>query len=172
MEIFPWLQAKLLLLTVITGLCMGALFDLFSQIVSVLKKRFFRTSYIVRMVGDLITVTLAGIVVVLLCYYFNKGGFRFFCILGLGLGLLLYYIAFSFVFKKIYKFIFNAFLCIFRFVCHPLLRFAKFVERNLQIILYYAIKALAKKAILVYNICIKRSALKKARRGFLRGRFK
>lgn len=172
MEIFPWLQAKLLLLTFLTGLCTGALFDLFSQVTGVLKKRFLRISLTVRAIGDLVTVTLAGVTVIILCYYFNKGEFRFFCILGLVAGLLLYFFAFSFIVKRIYKCIFCVIFGVFRFFWRPMFRFAKFIERNLQIILYYASKALAKKAILVYNICIKRSTLKKARRGFLRGRFK
>ena len=152
MEIFPWLQAKLLLLTFLTGLCAGTLFDLFSQVTGVLKKRFLRISHVSRAMGDLVTVTTSGVVLILLCYYFNKGEFRFFCLLGFGAGLLLYFAAFSFFVKRIYKCIFCVILGIFRLFWRPTLIFIKFIERNLQIILYYASKTLAKKAFLVYNI--------------------
>ncbi len=172
MEIFPLLQARLLFFTVLIGLSTGALFDLSAQIVSVLKKRFSLVAEIFRVLGDFLIVASAGVISVILCYYFNRGEIRAFCVIGLGIGLSVYFGLISRAVKAIYALVFRVIFFIFRLIFHPLHNIAKKLRRNLQNILYYVIKALAKKVILVYNICVKKSIFKGARKGFLNGRFK
>ena len=172
MEIFPLLQARLLFFTVLIGLSTGALFDLSEQIVSVLKKRFSLVAEIFRVLGDFFIAASAGVISVILCYYFNRGEIRAFCVIGLGMGLGVYFGLMSKAVKTLYALVFRVIFFIFRLIFHPLYDFAKKLLRNLQIVLYYVIKSLAKKVILVYNIYVKKSIFKGARKGFLKGRFK
>ncbi len=172
MEIFPQIQARLLFLTIITGICSGTLFDLLTQVTGVLKKHFRRTAAIARAIGDFLLAVATGAIIIILSYYFNKGELRFFCIFGLGVGFLLYFGVLSYAVRPVEKFIFRIFYCILRLIFRPICKIFEFFQRNLQNILYYTAKALAKKTILVYNICIKRSIVKRAKKGFLDKRFK
>ena len=172
MEIYPLLQAKLLLYTFLLGICCGAAFDLFGEITAQLNHLDRVVAKITRFVTDFVTVTASGVTVILLCYYFSKGQFRAFCILGIGVGLLIYFFTLSPLIKRIYRAIFHAFFYIFRLVLHPLLKIFKYIERILQKLLHYVLKALAKKLNWVYNICVRKAVLSKARKGFLRGRYK
>lgn len=172
MEIFPLLQARLTLYTFLTGLVAGTLFDLFWQIAGVLKKYTSVLSAIVVAVGDFITVTLTGGMTVVLCYYFNNGEVRLFCLVGLGVGLALYFFAFSPIIRRIMTFVFRLTLGILCKILLPILKISKFVYVNLQNVLYYIIKALAKMAVWVYNIYVKKYILKKSRKGFVRKRLR
>jgi hypothetical protein len=172
MEIFPLLQARLALYTFLTGLVAGTLFDLFWQIAGVLKKYTSVLSAIVVGIGDFITVTLTGGMTVVLCYYFNNGEVRLFCLVGLGVGLALYFFAFSPIIRRIMTFVFRLTLGILCKILLPILKISKFVYVNLQNVLYYIIKALAKMAVWVYNIYVKKYILKKSRKGFVRKRLR
>ena len=166
MEIFPLLQARLTVICALVGIITGAFFDGWRVFSELLGKRCRRLSAAVRHMGDFITVVLMGVTVVILCYYFNKGRFRFFCLLGLALGFGLYFFALSGLVVKVYKGIIKVIFSFLSIIFRPVLKIIGFVYRNLQNILYYIVKTLAKRAIWVYNICVTKYVLKKSEKGF------
>ena len=167
MEIFPLLQAKLMLLCFFLGVLSGLAFDLLRTVADTVGNRFVRLSATLTFVSDVLTVTLMGISVTVLCFYFNKGRFRFFCVLGLALGLAFYFFAFSKIFLRLYSLIFKAILQILLIFLRPTIKIIKKIRRNLQIVLYYTLKTLAKWTFWVYNIYVKKYVVRKAENGFI-----
>ena len=168
MEIFPLLQARLTLLCFLLGILSGTLFDLAYTVTEGLKKRVRLLSWILTVTFDFLIVLLVGIAVILLCFYFNNGRFRFFCLAGLAIGSSLYFFAFSKVVRVVFSRIVKVFLSILSIILTPVHKISKKIKRNLQIVLYYTVKALAKSAFWVYNIYVKMYVFKKAERGFLK----
>ena len=166
MEIFPLLQAKLLLLSVLIGLITGALFDLSEQVVSALERRLSFFAKICKALGDFFIVASSGIVTVLLCYYFNRGEIRAFCVIGLGMGLILYFFLMSKIVKAVYALIFRTVLGILGFIFNPIVKIVKKLYISLQFAIFCLVKALAKKVNWVYNIYMKKSIFKRAKKGF------
>ena len=89
MEISPVLQAKLLLYSLCLGASTGVICDVFRPLCACLKKKGHGYGT-VRFIGDLLAFVYAALGTVLLSYYFNKGEFRGFCLLGLGAGFFVY----------------------------------------------------------------------------------
>lgn len=170
MEIFPLFQARLMLLCFLFGLLTGAVFDFFRAVSDGIGKRFRRVSYILLLISDIFTVTFMGLALVVLCFYYNKGIFRFFCLLGLALGLAFYFFAFSKIILKVYRWIFKVIFSALCIILLPMLKIIDKTRRNLQIISYCILKALAKLLIWVYNIYVKKYVKRRSDKGFLEKR--
>lgn len=171
MEISPILQARLLLYAAILGVTAGVLRDVFTTLKAYLKNK--KIIYVItEFVTDFLCVCFTGISLVLLCYYFNKGEFRFFAVIGTAVGFLAYTLTLSRVFRRLFDLIFKTFLAIIRLIMQPLVKIFKYLVNNLRKTIQLILKALAKLRILVYNICSKNSVLKRSRKGFLRMRTK
>ena len=167
MEISPILQARLLLYTALLGMCTALLCDVLWLACNALDKRR-RIRAVIRFIADICIFFYAGAGVVLLSFYFNKGIVRFFCVLGLAGGFFIYKATLSKAVRHVLKW-----LCclILHMICTILRPFAKFFKKLVsfsQKIKYYIHKTLAKITILVYNIIIRDSILKKAKKGFLK----
>ena len=167
MEISPILQARLLLYTVLLGACTALLCDAMWLVCDALAgKR--RIRAVTRFFSDVCVFFFAGSGVVLLSFYFNKGTVRFFCLLGLAGGFFIYRVVLSrltrYVLKRLYCLIFS----LVRIILLPFAKFFKKLVRFFQKTKYYMLKALAKIVILVYNIIIRDSILRKAKKGFIK----
>ncbi len=166
MEISPVLQSKLLLYTFFLGGSVGLISDIFRFTCTVLKDK--RHSYsIVRFAGDLLAIVYAALGTVLLSYYFNKGEFRAFCLLGLFAGFFLYRHTLSYAVTAVLKWILSVFLHIFRIFISPFVKILKKLVIIIAKFKYYIQKALEKIKVLVYNIYVNNIIISRARKGFL-----
>ncbi len=167
MEIFPLFQARLMLLCCLLGVTSGLFFDFFRAITDVIGIKFNRLSHTVTLISDFLIVMLMGLSLIVLCFYYNKGIFRFFCLFGLAVGLVFYFFVFSNVVFKLYGWIFKVIFSIFSIILRPIFKFIDKTRRNLQIVSYYILKNLAKILFWVYNIYVKKNVERKSRKGFL-----
>ena len=166
MEISPVLQSKLLFYSAILGVAVGIVRDLFFTLKHKLSKK--RAVYLaVELLGDFTNVIILGIGLVLLCYYFNKGEFRGFTVLGALGGFCLYVLTASKAVKIVFAFFLRLSISLIRLVLTPLVKIFKYLVNILLKTIQLNVKALAKIIILMYNIHRKSIALKKARSGFL-----
>lgn len=168
MEIFPLFQARLMLLCCLLGVVFGFVFDFFRAITDVIGIKFHRLSHTVTLISDFLTVMLMGLSLIVLCFYYNKGIFRFFCLFGLASGLVFYFFVFSNVILKLYGWIFKVLFSVFLIISRPIMKFIDKTRRNLQIVSYYILKKLAKTLFWVYNISVKKYVESKSRKGFLK----
>ena len=200
MEISPILLARLLLYSFFWGLVTGALYDVF-RILRVLcgamsvtmpvgrsislripttrrymtsagkseRKGFFKNTLV--FLTDLFTVLFAGVGLISLNYGYNDGKFRFFTIIGVLIGFLLYYFTLGKltvgVLAPIAFFIKYAFFALFAILCLPFRFFAKIVIKNVRKIYFLCENALEKRRKKEYNIYEKVSLLELSKNGFL-----
>ena len=145
---------------------MGFISDAFRLACTALKDK--RRGYgTVRFIGDLLAIVYAAFGTVLLCYYFNKGEFRAFGLLGLAAGFFLYRHTLSYAVTAVLKWILSAFLHIFRIFISPFVKILKKIVIIIVKFKYYIHKTLEKIKVLVYNIYVNNIIISKARKGFL-----
>ena len=153
MEIYPLIQAKLLLYTFYLGALVGVICDVFRLFCSFFaQRRFLRT--VIRALGDLFAVGLASLGIVVLCYYFNNGDIRFFCFVGLFLGFFIYRRTLSILIVNLLKLIYRVSRAIICFFLTPIVKFFIFLLKILKNVSYYIVKPIEKLLLLVYNISI------------------
>ena len=101
MEVFIRNQASVLLDALFIGMIIMAFYDVFR-----LFRRIVRHSRFIRDLEDLIFWIIAGFIVFSLVYSRNNGNIRWFIIVGVALGMYLYYVSFGrFVVKYTAKYI-------------------------------------------------------------------
>ena len=166
MEISPIGQAYLLLYCALFGVCLGAFYDVFVVIRRLCADKK-ALSGIARFVGDLLLLVTAGVGTVLLCYYFNKGEVRFFAFLGLAVGFFLWRAVPSRAFVPALSVLFRLLFAVLRRIFRPLAKIFKYLVNILQKSIYYIKKSLAKIMIMVYNINVKRTVLRRSKDGFI-----
>lgn len=93
-------QTYLFIVFTIVGIIIGILFDIFR----ILRKSF-KTKDIVTYIEDIIFWVLTGIIILFSMYKFSNGELRFFMIIGIIMGTLMYMITFSRYVIKISVFI-------------------------------------------------------------------
>ncbi len=170
MEISPILQARLALYGAFFGVALSILYDISAVLCTMLEgqKWLFRTA---RFALDLALCTLCGFGIVLLCYYFNYGEIRGFCVLGVAGGFFLWKATLSRLTRRLVFALLRLFLKAIRFFVTPFIKIFKFLVNILKKTIQYVGKTLAKIFKLVYNrvynILQMVSVLKKARNGFL-----
>ena len=171
MEISPLGQAYLLLYSTLFGASLGVFYDVFFIMRRLLVPRKVLAG-IVRFVGDLLLLVAAGIGLVLLCYYFNKGEVRFFTVLGLAAGFFVWRTVPSRIFILTASAFLRILFAIIRRILAPLVKIFKYLVNILRKSIYSMQKVLAKIMIMVYNIRVKKTVLKRSRDGFIRERKK
>ena len=162
MEIYPLVYARLLLYTAVLGGAVGALCDLFRVLCAKLSKK-----GILRAIGDFLAVALASLGLIVLCYYFNRGAIRGFCVVGLLAGFFVYRHTLSHLICPLISLAFRVIFTVFAKIASPIVKFFIFLEKIFQKSKYYLAKALEKLCDWVYNIYIGRFIIKRARKGFL-----
>lgn len=101
MEVFIRNQASILLDALFIGMIIMAFYDVFR-----LFRRIIRHGRLIRDLEDLIFWIIAGFIVFSLVYSRNNGNIRWFIIVGVALGMYLYYVSFGrFVVKYTAKYI-------------------------------------------------------------------
>ena len=95
-------QTYLFIVFTIVGIIIGVLFDIFR----ILRKSF-KTKDIVTYMEDILFWILTGIIILFSMYKFSNGELRFFMIIGIIMGTLMYMITFSKYVIKISVFIIN-----------------------------------------------------------------
>ena len=169
MEISPILQAYLMLYCFLFGGCIGVVGDIFAAVASELKKRIERVGGL-RWLFDFFLCLLSSTGLILLSYYFNKGSFRFFSLLGFCTGLVLYRFTLSFVVKKIIGVAFSLVCTLLRFIFTPIQKICIKMAYFLIKTKYYMQKRLEKIFKMVYNISVQRKVISRARKGFVKDR--
>ena len=97
-------QTYLFIIFTIVGIIIGILFDIFR----ILRKSF-KTKDIVTYIEDILFWILTGIIILFSMYRFSNGELRFFMIIGIIMGTLMYMITFSKYVIKISVFVINIF---------------------------------------------------------------
>lgn len=123
-------QAYLFLIFALNGVFIGILFDFFRIL-----RRAFKTINLITNIEDILFWILTGLSIIYCMYNFSNGNLRFFMLLGLGLGLLLYMLTLSsFIVKTVVKMIEiikTVIFTIIRVVLFPFKTIYKFVEKIL-----------------------------------------
>ncbi len=166
MEISPVLQAKLLFYSFCLGGSVGVICDVFRPLCAFLKKKGHGYGA-VRFIGDLLALVYAALGTVLLTYYFNKGEFRGFCLLGLAVGFFVYRHTLSYAVSTILIRAVRLILHIFRVFVTPFVKMFEILVNIFVKINYYIHKALEKITVLVYNMYVKSVIVRRACKGFL-----
>ncbi len=166
MEISPVLQSQLLLWCAVLGVCIGVLWELFSAVISFFAEHG-RKAKILQFVFDFYTVVSAGFLLLVLCYYFNKGEVRFFAFAGFFAALAVFKIFVGKAVKHLFCAILRIMHGIICAILKPLVEIFKYSVNKLQKIIYFIRKVLEKCGSLVYNIYIRKTMLKKSKSAFL-----
>ena len=166
MEISPILQAQLLCYSAVFGFFSAVAWDIIGSITDELGKKV-KGVFILRFFCDFVLICAFGAGLLVLCYYFNKGGFRAFAVLGF---LVAFFVTRAVLRRHVRRLVVSLLRVIFaiiRVILTPFVKLFKYLVNILRKFIYYIRKVLEKITILVYNILIKHSVLKKARKGFL-----
>ena len=140
MEISPILLVKLLFGSVLFGVALslanGAVRELFSVVENSIISRGFKFRREIAVLkgiyvfaADLALLTVCAVGIFLLCYYFNYGEIRGFCILGVGVGYLLSHVSTERVFRLFIRALTRAFLRILFVACTPITFFIKICKK-------------------------------------------
>ena len=108
-------QAYLFLIFSITGIVIGALFDIFRAL-----RKSFKTSNIITYIEDIIFWLLSGTLIIYNIWYFNDGEIRIYMFLGIIIGILIYLLTLSNIFSKISLLILNLLKKIIKITLIPL----------------------------------------------------
>lgn len=167
MEISPMLQARLLLYSVIFGAAIGVVYDICNELIRPFERKKILGA-ILRFIADFLLLALAGVGLVILCYYFNKGEIRLFSVIGILTGFFGWRFTLSRLFKKVLHLILTTAFSVIWLVLTPVVKTFELSVNFIQKIIYFIYKVLAKSIVLMYNIIVKRGVLKRADKGFLK----
>ena len=151
------------------GGCIGVVGDVFAAVTSELKKRIGRVG-VIRWLFDFSLCLLSSVGLIILSYYFNKGAFRFFSLLGFCTGLVLYKFTLSLVVNKLIGVIFSLTHALLGFIFTPIQKLCIKIAYFLKKTKYYMQKRLEKIFKMVYNISVQRKVISRARKGFVKDR--
>ena len=112
------------------GILIVLIFDIFR----ILRKSF-KTADYVTIIEDIIFVIIVGFILLYSIFLFDNGTLRFYIILGIGIGAMLYICTISKIFIKvnvtIITFIKNVLAKILKIICYPFIIIFKFIRRKL-----------------------------------------
>ncbi len=133
------------------------------------KPHFFRS--ITVFAGDFFCVIFATLGLIVINYSYNDGRFRFFSVIGLVLGFLLYRVTLGrlimLISEPIAFIIKYIFLSFFVILCIPFKKIMDFVIKSLHKICFLCIFTLEKKIKKYYNVREKKYFLKLSKNGFI-----
>ncbi len=167
MEISPELQSSLLFWCIILGVCTETVWEFTSSLVYLMKEKSLKYKALLFLL-DFITVSAVGVIISFLCYYFNKGEVRFFAFAGFFSGFFVVKGLFGKWLKKVFCKILSIIFVLICSIFSPLVKIFKYLVNKLQKIIYFIRKVLEKFLLLVYNIHIRKSVIKKSRNAFLK----
>ncbi len=171
MEISPLLQARLLLCSAMLGAVAAVVWDMAASAFGIWQGKGHKI-WALRFAFDLVFVSLSGAAIVVLCYYFNKGGFRFFAVLGFLVAFFTCRAILGRLVRRTFYLLARLAFTTIRLISIPFVKIYKHLVNILGITIYYTWKALEKITILVYNISVRKTILKKSCKGFLGGSVK
>ncbi len=148
------------------GVCACIVWEFFSAVGALFAEKRLNIKNL-QIVFDFLFVTSAGLALMLLCYYFNKGEIRFFAFLGFFSVFAIFKILLGRAFKCMFCAILRIFYAIICAVFKPFRLIFKYLVNKLQKIIQFVWKVLEKVAFWVYNKCTGLTMLKKSREGFL-----
>lgn len=114
-------QSYLFMVFTIVGMCIGVLFDIFRILRKTIKTKDF-----VTYIEDILFWILTGLIIIISMYKFCDGELRFFMIIGLILGTIIYLLTISEYIIKISVFIINL---VKKIIIFPIFVFAKFLKK-------------------------------------------
>lgn len=118
-------QAYLFLVFSLTGVFIGALFDIFRAL-----RKSFKTSNIITYIEDIIFWILTGTLIIYNIWYFNDGEIRIYMFLGIIIGILIYLLTLSTIFSKISVLIFNLIKRIIILPLKPTKKICTFISKK------------------------------------------
>ena len=166
MEISPLLQARLLLCSALLGVVASVSWDIVAAALGLMQKKGCKTKFI-RFAFDYLFVSLCGAAILVLCYYFNKGVFRFFTVLGFLAAFFVFRALFGRLVQRIFCFFAHFVFNVIRVILTPFVKVFKLLVNILKKSIYYINESLEKITVLVYNINVKRAILKRSKKGLL-----
>ena len=92
-------QLYVFLIFIVVGIVIGILFDIFRIL-----RRSFKTGDFITYIEDIIYWIFAGLIILYNIWFFNDGEIRFFMIIGIFIGAIIYALTFSSIFIKIESF--------------------------------------------------------------------
>ncbi len=92
-------QAYLFVVFTLTGIILGIIFDFFRVL-----RKIFKTVDFITYIEDIIYWIFAGLIILYNIWFFNDGEIRFFMIIGIFIGAIIYALTFSSIFIKIESF--------------------------------------------------------------------
>lgn len=123
-------QAYLFICFVLVGIIIGIVFDLFRIL-----RRTFKTKDLITYIEDIIFWIITGIIIIYSMYKFSDGELRFFMIIGIIIGTILYLVTVSEYVIKISVFIINILKKVLYFPIKILFKFIRgFILRPVTII--------------------------------------
>lgn len=120
-------QITILCIFAATGLCIGILFDFFR----ILRKSF-KTCDIITYIEDILFWIISGIMLVFTILKYTDGGIRIYMILGLIVGIVIYFCIISKIIRFIFTYIFNCIKCIFTIFILPFKKIYKIIKKRLE----------------------------------------
>ena len=164
MEIYPDVQARLLLFSSLLGAVIGAAWEIEAVLLEKIKPR--AIFKILRFFADLFFVLTACIGDIVLCYYFNFGQFRAFCALGMLFAFFCCRALLGKALRALTQVILRIISYIIRAVLAPFAKIYKYSVNILEKFIHYIRKGIAKISLWVYNIYVKKSIVRRSRKGF------
>jgi len=129
-------QFRAIVVYFISGLSIGFTFDFFRA-----QRKIIKVSDIITYIQDILFWIISGIIIIITTITFTDGQIRSFMIMGLILGLVIYFYLFS------------------KYILEIEIRFSKYIAKALSIFIYpfrnliKKLKKAGKKWILCYNVC-------------------
>lgn len=172
MKIFPFTLLKLLFLSFLCGGSEGVLYDFFNCLLlrnehkekrrfDSLKKHFL----------DFIFICFCACIICVLLFYYNKGSFRLFAVIGFFGGFVVYYFSFGKIFRKVFSALFKYIFIFASFFLRPFYVFFAFFRKKQNKCYSKIIFSLEKKQKECYNIYEIKFLLEKSKSGFIKNSF-
>ena len=118
-------QIKILIIFAITGIIIGLLFDFFR-----IQRKVIKTFDFITYLQDALFWILSGIVLIISIMNFTNGEIRSYMILGIIIGVVLYFIIFSKYIMKISVGIANFFIKILHILISPIKKLSKKLKKS------------------------------------------
>ena len=118
-------QIKILLIFNITGLLIGFLFDFFR-----IQRKVIKTNDFITYVQDILFWIMSGIIVIISMVKFTDGGIRSYMILGIIVGIVLYFVFISKYIMAVSLNIVRFFTKILSFLVYPLKKFHEIIKKG------------------------------------------
>lgn len=118
-------QIKILSIFIITGLCIGLLFDFFR-----IQRKVFKTVDFVTYIQDILFWILSGIIVIIVVMKYTNGEIRMYMMSGMVLGILIYMSIISKYIININTAILKYIIAFFNLLLYPFKKICKILKKS------------------------------------------